>query len=194
MGAGYFANATCPDFEDSTGPKLLVIDQVPLNLNIETYGGVATPLISTRTPIPAKQTQIFSTAAENQTSVEIVITEGNRPQSADNYQIGRFVLFGITPAPRGVPQIEITFEVDANNVLKVTAVHKSTGSKQCFVKNMTQHLSDIERMKSEAEEHAQKDAIFLEKTTLRNQYEAQLYGFQDQVEAMKVDENKKFDI
>ncbi|ELA41071.1 uncharacterized protein VICG_01864 [Vittaforma corneae ATCC 50505] len=167
-GAGYFANATCPDVDDSsTGPKLLLIDQVPLNLNIETLGGVATPLITARTPIPAKQTQVFSTAADNQTSVEIVITQGNRSQSADNYLVGRFVLSGITPAPKGVPQIEITFEVDANNVLKVTAVDKSTGNKQCFVKNMSQHLSDsdIERMKKEAEEHSEKDAIFREGST-----------------------------
>lgn len=195
-GAGYYSNATCPDVEDSSAPKLLLVDQVPLNLNIETLGGVATPLITARTPIPAKQTQIFSTAADNQTSVEIVITQGNRSQSADNYLVGRFVLSGITPAPKGVPQIEITFEVDANNVLKVTAVDKSTGNKQCFVKNMSQHLSDndIERMKKEAEEHAEKDAVFRERTNLRNQFEAQIYSFQDNLESMKTDESKKKEI
>jgi len=197
-GAGYYANATCPDAENTGGPKLLLIDQVPLNLNVETLGGVASPQITARTPIPAKQTQIFSTAVDNQTSVEIVITQGNRPMSADYYHVGRFVLSGIAPAPRGVPQIEITFEVDANNVMNVTACDKSTGNKQCFVLNMSRNLSetDIERMKKEAEEHAQKDAIALERTELRNQYEAQIYTFHDTVEAkMKnVDENKKKEI
>lgn len=196
-GAGYFANATCPDVHGSDGPKLLLIDQVPLNLNIETLGGVASPQITARTPIPAKHTQVYSTAVDNQTSVEIVITQGNRPMSKDNYHVGRFVLSGIAPAPRGVPQIEITVDVDASNVMKVTAVDKSTGNKECFVKNMSQNLSDndIERMKKEAEEHAQKDAVFLERTKLRNQFESQIYAFQDTVEATKeMPEDKKKEI
>lgn len=196
IGAAFYAHATCPDVEESSGPKLLLIDQVPLNLNIETLGGVATPIITARTPIPSKQTQVFSTAADKQTTVEINITQGNRPQSKDNYTVGTFILSGITPAPKGVPQIEITYEVDANNVLKVTALDKSTGNKQCFVKNMTQNLSDsdIDRMRKEAEEHAQKDAIFLERTTLRNQFESQLYAFLDNLDSMKVDADKKKEI
>lgn len=191
-GAGYFANATCPDAEETSGPKLLLIDQVPLNLNIETLGDVATKIIEARTPIPCKQTQTFSTAVDNQPSVEIVITQGNRTRSSDNYLIGRFTLSGIAPAPRHVPQIEVTFEVDHNNILKVTAVDKGSGSKQCFVKNMTNQLSDsdIERMKKEAEEHAQKDALFTEVVNLKNQFTTQIYTFQDGLESIK-DENVK---
>ncbi|KAM0679591.1 Endoplasmic reticulum chaperone BiP [Glugoides intestinalis] len=195
-GAGYFANASCHDAEDFGEPKLLLIDQIPLNLNIETLGGVATKIIEARTPIPCKQTQVFSTAADNQTSVEIVITQGNRPVSDENYLIGRFTLSGIAPASKRVPQIEVTFDVDQNNILKVTAVDKGSGSKQCFVKNMSNQLSesDIERMKKEAEEHAQKDALFTEKTELRNQFESQIYTFQDTLDSMGLDEAKKAEI
>lgn len=195
-GAGYFANASCPDAEDIGGPKLLLIDQVPLNLNIETYGGVATKLIEARTAIPCKQSQIFSTAADNQTSVEIVITQGNRPASADNYHIGRFTLSGISPAPRGVPQIEVTFEVDQNNILKVTATDKGSGKKEIYVENMSNKLSedDIEKMKKTAEEHAAKDAVFTERTNLKNQFEGAIYAFEDKLESMSADEAKKSEI
>lgn len=195
-GAGYFANASCHDAEDFGEPKLLLIDQIPLNLNIETLGGVATMIIEARTPIPCKQTQVFSTAADNQTSVEIVITQGNRPVSDENYLIGRFTLSGIAPASKRVPQIEVTFDVDQNNILKVTAVDKGSGSKQCFVKNMSNQLSeaDIERMKKEAEEHAQKDAMFTQRTELINQFESQVYNFQDSLDSMNLDEAKKAEI
>lgn len=195
-GAGYYSNASCPDAEDIGGPKLLLIDQVPLNLNIETYGGVATKLIEARTAIPCKQSQIFSTAADNQTSVEIVITQGNRSASADNYHIGRFTLSGISPAPRGVPQIEVTFEVDQNNILKVTAMDKGSGKKEIYVENMSNKLSedDIEKMKKTAEEHAAKDALFTERTNLRNQFEGAIYAFEDKLESMSIDEAKKSEI
>lgn len=195
-GAGYFANASCPDAEDVGGPKLLLIDQVPLNLNIETMGGVATKLIEARTPIPCKQTQVFSTAVDNQTSVEIVITQGNRPASADNYHIGRFTLSGIAPAPKHVPQIEVTFEVDHNNILKVTALDKASGKKEMYVENMSNKLSenDIDKMRKQAEEHATQDAIFTKRTTLKNQFENTIYSFQDKLETLKIDEAKKNEI
>lgn len=195
-GAGYFANASCPDAEDVGGPKLLLIDQVPLNLNIETLGGVATKIIEARTPIPCKQTQVFSTAADNQTSVEIVITQGNRPSSNDNYHIGRFTLSGIAPAPKHVPQIEVTFEVDHNNILKVTATDKSTGKTQVYVENMSKKLSeeDIQNMRKQADEHAAQDAIFTQRVNLKNQYENMIFTFQDKVDTLKVDQAKKDEI
>ncbi|KAI5148389.1 endoplasmic reticulum chaperone BiP [Enteropsectra breve] len=185
-GAGYYANAISKDAEDIGGPNLLLIDQVPLNLNIETFGGVATPLIEARTHIPAKKQQVFSTASDNQTSVEIVITSGNRPMSADNETIGRFSLTGIAAAPRGTAQIEVTFEVDKNNILKVTASDKATGNQQVYVENMTNKLTDkdIERMKNEAMEHAAADAKILETTNAVNNYQNTIYTFMDQVDKM----------
>lgn len=190
-GAGYFANAGISD--DLDQPQLLLIDQVPLNLNIETYGGVATKLIEARKPIPCKQSQVFSTAENNQTSVDIVITQGNRPKSADNYQIGRFTLSGIPAAPRGTPQIEVTFEVDRNNVLHVTAVEKGTNKKEVFVQNMSNKLSDedIENMKKNAEMHAANDALFTKRVEIKNRFEGTIYSFEDKIDSLSVDEAKK---
>jgi len=195
-GAGYFANASCPDSVATDGPSLLLIDQVPLNLNIETYGGVATKIVEARTSIPCKQTQIFSTAADNQTSVEIVITQGNRPISSENYLIGKFTLSGIAPAPKGTPQIEVTFDVDQNNILKVTAVDKASGARKMYVENMTNKLSDsdIENMKKQAEEHSKQDHLFMSRIEGKNNFERLIYDFQDKLKQSALSEEKKAEL
>jgi len=138
---------------------VLLLDVTPLTLGIETLGGVMTPLIERNTTIPTRKSQIFSTAADNQTQVEINVLQGERPMAADNKSLGRFILDGIPPAPRGVPQIEVTFDIDSNGILHVSAKDKATGKEQKItIKNAT-NLSEeeIEKMKKEAEEHARED-------------------------------------
>lgn len=138
---------------------ILLLDVTPLNLGIETMGGVMTALIEANTTIPAKKSQVFSTAADNQAGVEINVLQGNRPMSKDNKQIGIFHLDGIAPAPRGVPQIEVTFDIDANGILSVSALDKATGKEQHITIEAKSSVSDadIERMKKEAEEFAEAD-------------------------------------
>jgi len=189
FGAGYYANASSPDADETDGPKLLLIDNVPLNLNIETFGGVATPVIKATTAIPAKNTQVFTTAADNQTTVSIVITQGNRTKTADNHLIGSFNLNGIAAAKRGEPQIEVTFDVDHNNILKVTACDKKTGSKEIFVQNMNEKLTDddIERMKKVAAEHEKTDQLFKDRTEAKNSFENMVYSLADKVDELKCD-------
>lgn len=132
---------------------ILLLDVTPLTLAIETMGGVATPMITRNTTVPASKTEVFSTAADNQTQVEIHITQGERPMSADNKDLGRFILDGIPPAPRGVPQIEVTFDIDANGILKVTAKDRATSKTQHITISGAVGLSDeeIKRMQDEAE-------------------------------------------
>lgn len=138
---------------------VLLLDVIPLSLGIETLGGVATKLIERNTTIPSSKSQIFSTAVDNQPSVEIHITQGERPMAADNKSLGRFVLDGIAPAPRGIPQIEVTFDVDANGILSVKAKDKATGKEQSIRIEASSGLSkeDIERMQKDAELHAKED-------------------------------------
>jgi molecular chaperone DnaK len=138
---------------------ITLVDVIPLSLGIETLGGVATKLIEKNTHIPTKKEQMFSTAADNQTSTEIHIVQGERPMAADNKSLGRFVLDGIPPAPRGVPQIEVSFDVDSNGVLNVSAKDKATGKVQSIKIEANSGLSesDIERMKQEAQVHASED-------------------------------------
>ncbi len=138
---------------------VLLLDVIPLSLSIETMGGVATKLIEKNTTVPTQRSQIFSTAADNQTSVEIHITQGERALSADNKSLGRFILDGIPPSPRGMPQIEVTFDVDANGILNVTAKDKATGKANSIKITASSGLSkdEVERMKAEAAQHEAED-------------------------------------
>lgn len=138
---------------------VLLLDVTPLSLGIETQGGVNTKLIEAGTTIPTKKSEVFSTAADNQTSVEIHVLQGERPMAQDNKSLGKFILEGIPPAPRGTPQIEVTFDIDANGILNVSAKDKSTGKEQSIRIEASSGLSEdeIEKMKQEAEENKQKD-------------------------------------
>ncbi len=138
---------------------VLLLDVTPLSLGIETLGGVSTKLIEKNTTIPASQSQIFSTAADNQSSVEIHVLQGERPMSQDNKSLGRFILSGIPPAPRGIPQVEVTFDIDANGILNVKAVDKATNKEQKITITASSGLSEeeIEKMKKDAEAHAEED-------------------------------------
>ena len=150
--------------------SVLLLDVLPLSLGIETLGGINTQMIAKNTTIPTSKTQIFSTAADNQTSVEINVLQGERPMAADNRSIGRFILNGIPPAPRGIPQIEVTFDIDANGILTVTAKDKATGKSQSIRIEGSIGLSkeEIERMKREAELHAEEDRKKRELSEARN--------------------------
>jgi len=156
---------------------VLLLDVTPLSFGIETMGGVATKLIERNTTIPTAKTQIFSTAADNQPSVEIRIVQGERPMSEDNKILGRFVLEGIAPAPRGMPQIEVTFDIDANGILNVKAKDKSTGKEQSVRIEASSSLSesDIEKMKKDAEVHAEEDKMKKEAAETRNQAETTMH-------------------
>jgi molecular chaperone DnaK len=139
--------------------EVLLLDVTPLTLSIETLGGVATALIPRNTTIPTSKSQIFSTAADNQPSVEINVLQGERPMAADNRSLGRFMLDGILPAPRGVPQIEVSFDIDANGILSVRAQDKGTGKEQKITITASSGLSkeEIDKMAREAEAHAADD-------------------------------------
>jgi molecular chaperone DnaK len=138
---------------------ILLLDVIPLSLGIETLGGVATKLIERNTTIPSSKSQIFSTAADNQTSVDIHIVQGERPMATDNKSLGRFILEGIPPAPRGIPQVEVTFDVDANGILNVTAKDKASGKSQSIRIEASSGLTEdeIKRMQKDAELHAEDD-------------------------------------
>ncbi|PIQ77426.1 molecular chaperone DnaK [Candidatus Peregrinibacteria bacterium CG11_big_fil_rev_8_21_14_0_20_46_8] len=138
---------------------VLLLDVTPLTLGIETMGAISTPLIERNTTIPVSKSQVFSTASDNQPAVEVHVLQGERPMAADNKSLGKFVLDGIPPAPRGVPQIEVTFDIDANGILKVTAHDKATGKKHHITIQGSSGLSDeeIEKMTKEAEQHAEED-------------------------------------
>lgn len=153
---------------------ILLLDVTPLTLSIETLGGVATPMIPRNTTIPTAKTEIFSTAADNQTQVEIHVVQGERPMAHDNKSLGRFILDGIPPAPRGVPQIEVTFDIDVNGILTVTAKDKATGKSQNIKITGAIGLSEeeIKRMQEEAEKHKEEDRKKAEKVQARNQADA----------------------
>jgi molecular chaperone DnaK len=153
---------------------ILLLDVTPLTLGIETLGGVATPMITRNTTIPASKTEVFSTAADNQTQVEIHVSQGERPLSSDNKSLGRFVLDGIPPAPRGVPQVEVTFDIDASGILKVTAKDKASGKTQHITISGAVGLTDdeVKRMQEEAEKHKEEDQKKSELITTRNQADA----------------------
>lgn len=157
---------------------VLLLDVIPLSLSIETMGSVATKLVERNTTIPASASQVFSTAVDNQQSVEIHIIQGERPMAADNKSLGRFILEGIPPAPRGVPQVEVTFNVDANGILEVSAKDKSTGKENSIRIEGGSKLSDdeIKRMQDEAEEHADEDKAKKELVDVRNMADSMIFS------------------
>lgn len=157
---------------------ILLLDVTPLTLSVETLGGVATPLIERNTTIPTKKSQVFSTAADSQTQVEIKVVQGERPMASDNMRLGSFVLDGIPPAPRGVPQIEVTFDIDANGILNVSATDKATGRAQKITITASSGLSDaeIDRMVKEAEKHATEDAKRKETAEVNNNAEGAIFS------------------
>jgi len=154
-----------------------LLDVTPLSLGIETLGGVFTKLIERNTTIPARKTEVFSTAADNQTSVEIHVLQGEREMARANKTIGRFHLDGIPPAPRGVPQIEVTFDIDANGILNVSAKDKATGKEQSIRIEASSGLSDqeIDQMVEDAEEHAEEDKHQRELVEAKNQADNLVY-------------------
>ena len=156
---------------------VLLLDVTPLTLGIETLGSVSTPLISKNTTIPTSKSQVFSTAADNQTQVEINVLQGERPMAADNKSLGRFILDGIPPAPRGVPQVEVTFDIDASGILNVKAKDKATGKEQSIKITGSTGLSkdEVERMTKEAEMHAKEDSEKKEKIEARNMADSLIF-------------------
>ncbi|MFH1661996.1 MAG: molecular chaperone DnaK [Candidatus Falkowbacteria bacterium] len=172
VGASVQAGVLQGDVKD-----VLLLDVTPLSLGIETLGGVATPLIEKNTTIPTSKSQTFSTAADGQTSVEIHILQGERPMASDNKTLGRFILDGIPTAPRGVPQVDVSFDIDANGILNVSAKDKATGKEQKITITASSGLSkeEVEKMKKEAEMHADEDKKKKENIEIKNQAEAVVF-------------------
>ncbi len=167
--------------------QLLLLDVTPLSLGIETLGGVCTKLITRNTTIPTKKSQVFSTAADGQTEVEIKVLQGERHMAADNKTLGRFVLSGIPPAPKGVPQIEVTFDIDANGIVNVSARDKATGKEQQIRIQSSGGLSekDIEKMVKDAELHEEEDRKRKDETEARNHAESVIYDIEKNLTEFK---------
>jgi molecular chaperone DnaK len=178
VGAAIQAGVLAGDVKD-----VLLLDVTPLSLGIETLGGVMTTLIARNTTIPTKKTEVFSTAEDNQTTVEIHVLQGERPMAGDNKTIGRFQLTGIPPAPRGMPQVEVTFDIDANGILHVGAKDKATGKEQKIRIEATGGLSEaeIDKMVADAESHASEDKSRKEKVEARNQLDSLIYQVEKDV-------------
>lgn len=173
LGAAIQGGVLAGDVKD-----ILLLDVTPLTLGVETLGGVATPMIERNTTIPTRKTQVYSTASDGQTQVEIHVVQGERPMAADNKSLGKFALDGIPPAPRGVPQIEVTFDIDANGILSVSAQDKATGRKQHITITASSGLkeSEIDAMIREAEQHAAEDAKRREMAEVNNQAESAIFS------------------
>lgn len=198
IGAAVQAGVIGGDVKD-----VVLLDVTPLTLGLETLGGIRTPLIERNTTIPTAQSQVFSTAADNQTQVEINVLQGEREMAADNRSLGRFILDGIPPAPRGVPQVEVTFDIDSNGILHVTAKDKTSGKEQKITIQNSTNLSDeeVEKMKADAEKHAEDDKAKKELIEAKNQansvafeLEKQLKEYGDKLDAKdktEIEENVK---
>jgi len=184
IGAAVQAGVLAGDVKD-----LLLLDVTPLTLAIETLGGVATPMIPRNTTIPTKKSETFSTAADNQTEVEVHVLQGERPMAAQNRTLGKFKLGGIPPAPRGVPQIEVTFDIDANGILNVTAKDNATGKDTRITITSSSGLSkdEVEKMAKEAEAHASEDKEKREEIDSRNSLDSLVYN----IEKMLKDSGEK---
>lgn len=172
VGAAVQAGVLSGDVKD-----VVLLDVTPLTLSVETLGGVSTPMISRNTTIPTSKTEIYSTAADSQTSVEINVLQGERPMATDNKSLGRFILSGIPPAPRGVPQVEVMFDIDASGILNVSAKDKATGKAANIKITSSTGLSkdEVEKMKKEAEAHASEDAAKKETVEVKNKAENMVY-------------------
>ena len=171
--------------EEGVG-DIVLLDVTPLTLGIETMGGVMTKLIDANTTIPCKKSEVFSTAADNQTEVTIHVLQGERPMANQNKSIGQFNLTGITPARRGVPQIEVTFDIDANGILKVSAKDKATGKEQSIRIEASSGLSEdeINRMKAEAEQNAENDKKERERIDKMNQADSMIFQTENQLKEL----------
>jgi molecular chaperone DnaK len=166
---------------------LVLLDVTPLSLGIETLGGVFTKLIDKNTTIPTKKSQVFSTAADNQTSVDIHVLQGERPVASGNTTLGRFQLIGIPPAPRGMPQIEVSFDIDANGIMNVSAKDMGTGKEQAITITAPNKLSEeeIEQKVREAEMHAEEDEKRQEEVQIRNDADSMIYTSEKTLEELK---------
>jgi molecular chaperone DnaK len=175
IGAAVQAGVLAGDVKD-----LLLLDVTPLTLSIETMGGVATSMIARNTTIPTKKTETFSTAADNQTEVEVHVMQGERPMAAQNRTLGKFKLGGIPPAPRGVPQVEVTFDIDANGILNVTAKDNATGKDAKITITSSSGLSkeEVERMAKDAEAHAAEDKEQRDAVEARNGLDSLVYNIE----------------
>ena len=193
LGAAIQGGILSGDFSD-----LLLLDVTPLSLGIETLGGVFTRLIDRNTTIPTKKSQVFSTADDNQSAVTISVCQGEREMAADNKPLGQFNLEGISPAPRGVPQIEVTFDIDANGIVKVSAKDKATGKEQEIRIQASGGLDDseIDRMVAEAEANAESDKERRAEVETRNQAEALVHGAEKAIDDLgdKADPQAKADV
>jgi molecular chaperone DnaK len=181
IGAGIQAGVLAGEVKD-----LLLLDVTPLSLGIETLGGVMTALIPRNTTIPTRKSEVFSTAADNQTSVEVHVLQGERPLARDNRTLGRFQLVGLPPAPRGVPQIEVTFDIDANGIVNVSAKDMGTGKEQKITITASSGLSkeEVDRMMKDAESHAEEDRKRREEIETRNKADQAVYGAEKMLQDM----------